>query len=43
VKKGNKKPSIEKAPKPAKSLAGVGKMTKNIHDVLHGRKVKGSK
>ena len=31
----------EKAPKPSKSLASIGKKTKAIHDVLHGRKAKG--
>jgi hypothetical protein len=40
MKKGDKsKP--EKAPKPAESLASIGRRTKAIHDDLHGRKPKG--
>jgi hypothetical protein len=40
MKKGTSK-TTEKAPKPAESLASIGRRTKAIHDDLHGRKPKG--
>jgi hypothetical protein len=41
MKKTDKKP--DKAHKPSESLASIGKREKDIHAVLHGRKIKKGK